>query len=270
MSELLKIGEAARLAGVTPKAIRHYHKVGLLAEPRRSEGGYRLYGADELLRLGKIRRLRNLGLSLDRIAVVLGKPEQERLLREVLGSLLAEVSMEMEALEERKHAIEGLLDREDLGVSDASGEPLALRLAREHLGEHLQNVSEELWEQERRAWATLEDFEWPEGYLEEQERLTLYYVDHPDEYRAMISLGEQLAALADVPENSPQVERLAREYVRHFEAHPPQEMLSQESPWSSRPLGGVFAELFTSSLSPAQRRVMEMVNKEFSKRGAAG
>ena len=60
---MLTIGELARLAGVTPKAIRHYHKVGLLREPERSEAGYRLYGAEDLLRLGRVRRLAGLGLS---------------------------------------------------------------------------------------------------------------------------------------------------------------------------------------------------------------
>ena len=45
MRARLRIGEVAELLGVTPKAIRHYHKRGLLAEPTRSEGGYRLYTA---------------------------------------------------------------------------------------------------------------------------------------------------------------------------------------------------------------------------------
>lgn len=51
MRTQLHIGEIAQLLGVTPKAIRHYQKVGLLAEPERTEAGYRLYGAQELLRL---------------------------------------------------------------------------------------------------------------------------------------------------------------------------------------------------------------------------
>jgi predicted site-specific integrase-resolvase len=45
MRARLQIGEVVALLGVTPKAIRHYHKRGLLAEPTRSEGGYRLYTA---------------------------------------------------------------------------------------------------------------------------------------------------------------------------------------------------------------------------------
>ncbi|HET8628651.1 MAG TPA: MerR family DNA-binding transcriptional regulator, partial [Thermomicrobiales bacterium] len=50
MREILPIGEVVRLLGVTTETVRHYHKVGLLAEPRRSAGGYRLYTAADLLR----------------------------------------------------------------------------------------------------------------------------------------------------------------------------------------------------------------------------
>ena len=105
MRELLTIGEAARLVGVTPKTVRHYHKVGLMAEPARSEGGYRLYGAQDLLRLQRIRRLRSLGLSLKQVGSVLGEPGSEAPLWEVLEGLLTEVRAEIERPEERRERI---------------------------------------------------------------------------------------------------------------------------------------------------------------------
>ena len=43
MREQLHISEVAALVGVSPKTIRYYHEVGLLAEPARTEAGYRLY-----------------------------------------------------------------------------------------------------------------------------------------------------------------------------------------------------------------------------------
>ena len=58
---MLQIGELARLAGVTPRAIRHYHHTGLLPEPTRSANGYRTYGVRALSRLVQIRRLSALG-----------------------------------------------------------------------------------------------------------------------------------------------------------------------------------------------------------------
>src|SRR5260370_10194274 len=45
MRERLHIGEVAALVGVSPKTIRYYHEVGLLAEPERTDVGYRLYTA---------------------------------------------------------------------------------------------------------------------------------------------------------------------------------------------------------------------------------
>ena|ERR1700680_2696953 len=39
MREQLHIGEVAALVGVSPKAIRYYHEVGLLSEPGRTGGG---------------------------------------------------------------------------------------------------------------------------------------------------------------------------------------------------------------------------------------
>ena len=88
MRELLRIGEVAKLLGVTPKTVRHYEKVGLLRQPERSEAGYRLYRADDLLRLHRIKRLRSLGLSLAQVKDVLGEPGSGNELRGVLEALL--------------------------------------------------------------------------------------------------------------------------------------------------------------------------------------
>jgi DNA-binding transcriptional MerR regulator len=81
MRQLLQIGEVAKLIGVSPKTIRYYHEIGLLAEPKRAESGYRLYTAQDLLRLQHIRRLRSLGLPLERIREILGEPDHEQVLR---------------------------------------------------------------------------------------------------------------------------------------------------------------------------------------------
>ena len=42
---MLTIGELASYAGVTVRAVRHYHAKGLLPEPERDHSGYRRYGA---------------------------------------------------------------------------------------------------------------------------------------------------------------------------------------------------------------------------------
>ncbi|MEU0164348.1 MerR family transcriptional regulator [Streptomyces iakyrus] len=63
----VKIGDAAAFAGTTPRAIRHYHAIGLLAEPERGSDDRRRYGYDDMIRLLWIRRMADAGISLDDI-----------------------------------------------------------------------------------------------------------------------------------------------------------------------------------------------------------
>jgi DNA-binding transcriptional MerR regulator len=61
----VKIGDAAAFAGTTPRAIRHYHAIGLLPEPERGGDGRRRYGHDDMIRLLWIRKMAAVGISLD-------------------------------------------------------------------------------------------------------------------------------------------------------------------------------------------------------------
>ncbi|MEV6349655.1 MerR family transcriptional regulator [Actinoplanes sp. NPDC051851] len=69
---LLTIGQLARYAGVTIKAVRVYHDRGLLPEPPRDESGYRRYAPEHAVRLVKIRTLAEAGVPLARIGELLG------------------------------------------------------------------------------------------------------------------------------------------------------------------------------------------------------
>ncbi len=65
------IGEAAKEAGVTTRAVRLYEAKGLLAAAERTDSGYRLFTSDDVETLSFIRRGRRLGLSLEGIAEIL-------------------------------------------------------------------------------------------------------------------------------------------------------------------------------------------------------
>src|SRR5690349_1103524 len=125
MREQLHIGEMAALVGVSPKTIRYYHEVGLLAEPARTEAGYRLYTAQDLLRLQRIRRLRALGLPLERIKEILGKPDREHepALRHALQALVEELSAQILELEERRDRLRQWLAQESVEQGELAGEP---------------------------------------------------------------------------------------------------------------------------------------------------
>jgi DNA-binding transcriptional MerR regulator len=68
---MLTIGQLAGFAGVTVRAVRHYHQVGLLPEPERDDSGYRRYGARAVVSLIRIRTLANAGVPLSRIGQML-------------------------------------------------------------------------------------------------------------------------------------------------------------------------------------------------------
>jgi DNA-binding transcriptional MerR regulator len=69
---MLTIGQLAAYAGVTVRAVRHYHQVGLLPEPERDASGYRRYSATAVVSLIKIRTLASAGVPLSAIGQVLG------------------------------------------------------------------------------------------------------------------------------------------------------------------------------------------------------
>jgi DNA-binding transcriptional MerR regulator len=72
---MLTIGQLAGYAGVTVRAVRHYHQIGLLPEPARDASGYRRYGATAVVSLIKIRTLANAGVPLSRIGQMLEADE---------------------------------------------------------------------------------------------------------------------------------------------------------------------------------------------------
>jgi MerR family transcriptional regulator, copper efflux regulator len=71
MAELVHVGEAARLAGLTPKAVRFYEERGLLPPVARTSAGHRTYTVDDVRTLRFVRRARELGLGLARIKAIL-------------------------------------------------------------------------------------------------------------------------------------------------------------------------------------------------------
>ncbi|MBR8641925.1 MerR family transcriptional regulator [Streptomyces tuirus] len=74
---MLTIGELASCAGVTVRAVRHYHARGLLPEPDRDHSGYRRYGADAVVELIRIRTLAEAGVPLARVRELLQADGEE-------------------------------------------------------------------------------------------------------------------------------------------------------------------------------------------------
>jgi len=70
-----KVGTLAKATGLTVRALHHYDHIGLLSPCRRTAAGHRLYTADDVARLYRIRLLRSPGFPLEQIAAALQDPE---------------------------------------------------------------------------------------------------------------------------------------------------------------------------------------------------
>ncbi|MEU2537088.1 MerR family transcriptional regulator [Streptomyces iakyrus] len=121
----MRIGELAAVVGVTTRAVRHYHHLGLLPEPERRANGYREYGLRHAVVLARIRRLTELGLGLAEVRDVLAD-DAEKDLVEVLTELDEDLARQEEALRERRARLRTLLGAE--GGMPAEG-PVSPELA---------------------------------------------------------------------------------------------------------------------------------------------
>jgi DNA-binding transcriptional MerR regulator len=74
---MLTISQLAAYAGVTVRAVRHYHAKGLLPEPERDHSGYRRYDAAAVTELIRIRTLADAGVPLSRVQELLTADEEE-------------------------------------------------------------------------------------------------------------------------------------------------------------------------------------------------
>lgn len=71
------IGVVREVTGLSERQIRYYERSGLL-EPRRTRGGHRLYSRFDIDRLLRVKRLRERGMTLERIRKQLEEEERNR------------------------------------------------------------------------------------------------------------------------------------------------------------------------------------------------
>nr|BFE87697.1 hypothetical protein GCM10020093_102980 [Planobispora longispora] len=128
-----RIGQLARMAGVSERTLRHYDKVGLLAPAAVDRTtGYRWYGVAELSRLERIRGLQRLGLPLRRIADLLDAPETQ--LRQALTEVVTGIRHDIAAMATTAaHAEDHLATPMSILPQQAAVGPRRLRVRRMRL-----------------------------------------------------------------------------------------------------------------------------------------
>jgi len=103
--EIMNIGQAAKLSGVSAKMIRHYEEVGLVPAPERTDSGYRQYSEPEVHTLRFIRQARDLGFSIRQIGDLVGLWQNRR---RPSRSVKALAEAHIQALEEKAQELLGM------------------------------------------------------------------------------------------------------------------------------------------------------------------
>ncbi|MFD7263863.1 MerR family transcriptional regulator [Streptomyces sp. NPDC059874] len=242
----MRIGEIAALVGLTTRAIRHYHHVGLLPEPERRPNGYRAYGVRDAVLLARVRRLTELGLSLDEVRDVLAD-DAGRELVDVLEELDADLARQEAEIAERRRRLAVLL-----AAGPGGAEPLSPALAA--LPANAPETASRSAAMDREHLELLD----ASGAGGEE----LYAALGPlAADPAVLALYERLDALADAPTDDPRIPGLAAEFV----AAVPDEVFA-----SVRADGAVvsgFQEALLAEYAPAQAEVVRRVMEAFMKRG---
>lgn len=109
-TKLYRIGELAKLAGVSARTIDYYTAIGLLTPVKRSKGNYRLYNDETLQRIRRIEQLKAQKYSLEEIkahfnALQRISPDEE------VTRKLTDLKAHLTQVEREVKELESVLDR---------------------------------------------------------------------------------------------------------------------------------------------------------------
>ncbi|MER6607743.1 MerR family transcriptional regulator [Streptomyces sp. NPDC000927] len=251
----MRIGEIAALVGVTSRTVRHYHHIGLLPEPGRHANGYRVYGVRDAVKLARIRRLTELGLSLDEVRDALADDDGRELL-DILAELDADLARQERAIRERRLRLARLLDGP---VGDGGAMPPALA---ELLGT-APGITSPMAARDREHVVLLE---------------TVTGGDLSDVLRPMAedpglrAMYERLDALAEAPVDDPRIAPLAADLAAAVPDEVLDGVLAAASSSGAPAAAAGFGEALLDECAPAQaevvRRVMAALAARVAERAA--
>jgi DNA-binding transcriptional MerR regulator len=125
VERIWRVGELAREAGMTVRALHHYDRLGLLKPSSRTSGGHRCYTQADVRRLHRIVALRGFGFPLEDIAALLdAEPDQDP--RDLIRQQLAVVGERIAQAMRLRERLLGVLDGLDHAVEPTTLEFLQL------------------------------------------------------------------------------------------------------------------------------------------------
>jgi DNA-binding transcriptional MerR regulator len=239
---MLTIGQLAAYAGVTVRAVRHYHATGLLPEPQRDGSGYRRYDATAVAELIKIRTLAESGVPLSRVHELLSADHAE--FTAAVGAIDRRLRAEIRQRQQHRQRIARLVAGDSLALP---AEAVAYLARLRDLG-----FTDRFVAGERDAWILVA--------AQLPDRMPLYMqmkqqqLDNP----AGLELYRNLAQTIDWEPTDPRLPAIGDQLVAILEATYPAE--HQVDPDKQMPddLARLLDELFVT-LVPAAPRFLELL-----------
>ncbi|MDT9600776.1 helix-turn-helix domain-containing protein [Sphingosinicella rhizophila] len=189
--------DIATLAGITPRALRHYHQIGLLPEPHRDRNGYRRYDVSFLVRLLRIKGLAAAGITLgDMPSFLEGRGAS---VDDLLATLDTQLLGQIKRLEKQRQLVA------QLRSAAAAGSDLPFGM----LTEGRSQSSTEAWREQLTLFSHLLG---PEDLA----KLNVIYGRIADKSEEFLELGRRFDALGPGSDEN-EITELARDYVSHFE-----------------------------------------------------
>ncbi|WNZ11935.1 MerR family transcriptional regulator [Streptomyces sp. 11x1] len=262
----MRIGELAAAVGVTPRAVRHYHHLGLLPEPERRANGYRDYTLRHAVVLARIRRLTELGLGLAEVRDVLAD-DAGRELVEVLGELDEDLARQEEEIRKRRGRLRVLVEDARAGRLPAEG-PVSAELAA-LFGKFGSAPHSPMAAKDREVFALLETSATPEARAELLASLESM-MSAPGAVERVHEAYALLDALLDAEPDDPRVAEAAHVLAGLI----PQEMVPQDTGIDLDDSGGTgngtgtgsFLRAFYADFAPAQaeaiRRTLRILRED--------
>lgn len=242
---MLSIGRLAEYVGVTPRAIRHYHALGLLPEPERTASGYRSYSAQDVIDLQRIKVLTDAGVPLARVRDLMDA--EPRALRTAVAELDAELVARIGALQQTRRSLAALAEGDEPFLTPG--------LAAMHAKMRETGVSERTLAADRDGWILVQAL-YPDlvsQWVGSQNDL----LDDPD-YRELYLLTDQAQ---DWAPDDPRIEELAQRTVAWArELHARSEQLETEE-WVVDSTAYRLITSYRRDTSPGWRRFMERVEE---------
>jgi DNA-binding transcriptional MerR regulator len=247
----LTIGQLAAHAGVTVRAVRHYHQRGLLAEPERDASGYRRYGAQAVIDLIRIKTLADAGVPLARIQDLLSADRAEFAV--AVTEIDEALKRKIRELTQHRHRIAELAGGERLFLPD---EVVELLDDLRGLG-----VSERAVQLERDGWilAMALTPELAPGWVQEKKAAMA-----DPEFRRLYLAGDQ--ALSWDPDD-PRLDKVA-ESMADWAVHHDRETVAppDERTIGDMPLAVALIDSYVASSSPALRKLGELSKAKLQSR----